>query len=160
MRCAALAAWLLAVPALGQVAPNAPEIAQDDTAAAMRGWTDAPAYTTLFAPAAHRSAYRIFVRREPLAAVLAALDGQPWLLHPPGGWAARSELPSDAFGQSGRYDRSALARVYGARRALVARGPRVSGGVVTEAWTLVSPYPDPSLTRLEDGTLLIVLRLP
>ena len=26
--------------------------------------------------------------------------------------------------------------------------------------TLVSPYPDPTLTRLEPGTLLIVVRLP
>jgi hypothetical protein len=50
--------------------------------------------------------------------------------------------------------------VYGARRARVARGPRVVDGRVVESWTLISPYPDPGLQRLEPGTLLIVLKVP
>jgi len=69
-------------------------------------------------------------------------------------------LPADAFGRSGDYDRSKLARLYGARRASVARGPRLENGRVVESWTLVSPYPSVALERLEPGTLLIVQRLP
>jgi hypothetical protein len=33
-------------------------------------------------------------------------------------------------------------------------------GRTLEAWTLVSPYPDPSLMRLERGTLILVVRAP
>ena len=69
-------------------------------------------------------------------------------------------LPLDAFGLAGSYDRSALARVYGARQPLAARGARMENGRVVESWTLIWPYPDPALRRLEPGTLLIVLRLP
>ena len=72
----------------------------------------------------------------------------------------RPILPLDAFGLAGRYDRSALARVYGARQPHVARGARMENGRVVESWTLISPYPDTALRRLETGTLLVVLRLP
>jgi hypothetical protein len=92
--------------------------------------------------------------------VLRRLDSEGAVLAPPGAWQPKSVLPFDAFGQMGRYDRWTLARLYGARRARVARGPRGSEGQVTESWTLISPYPDPALSRLEPGTLLIVLRIP
>jgi hypothetical protein len=75
------------------------------------------------------------------------------------GVEARPVAAAEAFGQSGGYNRWKLARLYGARRAKVARMPRVENGRVVEAWTLISPYPDPGLERLEPGTLLIVLRL-
>ena len=68
-------------------------------------------------------------------------------------------IPFDAFGQSGSYDRWKVAGLYRRRRAHVARGPRLDQGQ-TESWTLISPYPDASLQRLEPGTLLIVLRIP
>ena len=69
-------------------------------------------------------------------------------------------LPSDAFGQTGSYDRWKVAKLYGAERAMVARGPRaLSGDNPSEAWTLISPYPDKQVERLESGTLLIVLDL-
>ena len=29
-----------------------------------------------------------------------------------------------------------------------------------ESWTLIAPYPDAALQRLELGTLIIVLRIP
>jgi hypothetical protein len=77
----------------------------------------------------------------------------------PASFAPQTVVAADAFGQSGGYDRWKLARLYGARRARVARGPRMAGGEVVEAWTLISPYPDPALERLEPGTLLIVLRV-
>src|SRR5262245_31325679 len=123
-------------------------------------WRDAPEYLSLAAPAGpRRGAYRTYVTAMDLATALARLpeDAQP--LATPGGWKPQSLLPADAFGQTGRYDRFKLARVYGSRRPQVARGPVGHDGQVTEMWTLVSPYPDPQLERLEPGTLLIVLSL-
>lgn len=123
-------------------------------------WNSAPAYAELFAPRAQRPAYRFFTSPHPLAALLPQVSSDAASVRTPGGWTARALLPFDAFGQSGEYDRTKLARLYGARRAQVARGPRQDGGIVVESWTLVSPYPDTTLTALEPGTLLIVLRLP
>jgi hypothetical protein len=120
-----------------------------------------PEYVRLFAPVrAHAAAYRAYVSPLDLPAVLKLLAGEPSLLHPPGAWTPLALLPSDAFGQTGSYDRWKMAKLYGSRRAMVARGPRSEGVRPTEAWTLVSPYPDASLERLEPGTLLIVLDLP
>ena len=65
----------------------------------------------------------------------------------------------DAFGRAGPYDRSALARLYGGRRARVAHGWKREGDRF-ESITLISPYPDASLARLEPGTMLIVLTIP
>jgi hypothetical protein len=123
-------------------------------------WRHAPEYLPLFAPAGPRRAlYQTYVSTLELPAVLHRLAGEHTLLRPPGAWNARALLPFEAFGRTGRYDRWKLARLYGARRPVVARGPLGRDGVVTEAWTLVSPYPDPALERLQPGTLLIVLSL-
>jgi hypothetical protein len=62
--------------------------------------------------------------------------------------------PLDAFGTSGPYDRSALSRLYGGRRARVARGWRRDGRTVVST-TYVSPYPDRTFTTLVPGTLVI-----
>src|SRR5262245_1501570 len=62
--------------------------------------------------------------------------------------------PLDAFGSAGRYDRAALARLYGGRRVRVARGWKEEGRRF-ESVTLLSPYPDASLTRLHEGTMVI-----
>jgi hypothetical protein len=70
------------------------------------------------------------------------------------GWTIESVVPLDAFGSAGRYDRHALSRIYGGRRAAVARGWRRNGDGI-ESITLISPYPDPTLTRLVQGTLMI-----
>ena len=124
-------------------------------------WRPAPEYLALFAPSGpRRDAYETFVSPLVLDAVLKGLLSEPGVLAVPGAWQPKPELPFDAFGQTGRYDRWKLAELYGARRPFVARGPRGDGTRVTEVWTLVSPYPDPSLTRLEPGTLRIVLRVP
>jgi hypothetical protein len=60
----------------------------------------------------------------------------------------------DAFGAAGTYDRTAVAHLYGGSRANIVRGwRRTEDGI--ESITLVSPYPDPTYTRLERGTLVI-----
>jgi hypothetical protein len=72
------------------------------------------------------------------------------------GWRPELLAPFDALGQAGSYDRAAVARLYGARRPQVARGWIRSNGQL-ESVTLVSPYPNPTLTQLDPGTLIIRL---
>lgn len=123
-------------------------------------WRDASGYLRLFAPVGTRAAaYRIFVTTLPIDTLLSRLAQDPSLLHPPGAWVPAPVLPTDAFGQTGSYDRSRLTRLYGARRPVVARGPRGAAGRPVEAWTLVSPYPSRDLTRLESGTMLVIVDL-
>jgi hypothetical protein len=72
----------------------------------------------------------------------------------PPGWTVESVAPLDAFGTAGSYDRPRLSRVYGGTRARVARGWAQDGNRF-ESVTLISPYPDESLTRLLPGTMAI-----
>jgi hypothetical protein len=124
-------------------------------------WQEAPGYLRLFAPSGPRAAaYRIYVSPLGLDTLLTRLSTDTSLLHPPGAWSPAALLPSDAFGETGGYDRSKIARLYGSKRAMVARGPRGPDGRPTEAWTLISPYPTRDMARLEPGTMLIVLELP
>jgi hypothetical protein len=124
-------------------------------------WQESPAFVTLFAPAGDRSAaYRAYISPLDLDATLSRLAGTATLMRTPGAWEPHAAAPADAFGQAGRYDREKLARLYGAQQPRVARGSRTEGGRITETWTLISPYPDAGLRRLERGTLLLVLRLP
>jgi hypothetical protein len=132
-------------------------------AAAMpgRSWRAAPEYVELFTPGAtHPGHYETYVSPLPIDAALRESADDPALLHPPGAWTPRDVIALDAFGKTGAYNRWALARLYGARRTRLARGPRGDAGRVVEMWTLISPYPDIGMQRLESGTLLIVLRLP
>jgi len=62
--------------------------------------------------------------------------------------------PLDAFGTAGSYSRSRLVQLYGGRRVTVQRGWREADGRL-ESVTLVTPYPDPTLTRLHSGTMVI-----
>ena len=66
----------------------------------------------------------------------------------------RRSAAVSVFGGVGGLDRSALARLYGGRRANVARGWIDEAGRF-ESVTLVSPYPNASLTALEPGTLIV-----
>ncbi|MBI2187226.1 MAG: hypothetical protein HYU37_08920 [Acidobacteria bacterium] len=122
-------------------------------------WRDAPALAALFAPAGPRApAYRASVSPLDLDAVLRALADDPALVRAPGAWEPRALPPTDAFGLAGRYDRLRVARLYGSRQPRVARGARLADDGALETWTLISPYPDATLRRLEPGTLLLVLR--
>jgi hypothetical protein len=131
-------------------------------------WRDAPEYVALFTPATVAGFYRAYVSPLPMDAVLRILGGDVGeafgrpdtsLLRPAGAWEARPFGVLDAFGRSGAYDRLKLARLYAGRTVEVARGPRAASGRVVESWSLVSPYPDRSLERIESGTLIIVLTL-
>ena len=123
-------------------------------------WKDAADYLELFVPTANRSAYRAYVSPLDLQATLGKLLADPGVLKPPGAWRIQAQIPYDAFGLSGSYNRWKVAGLYRSRRALVARGPRLDDQGHVESWTLIAPYPDPSLQRLEPGTLIIVLRIP
>jgi hypothetical protein len=123
------------------------------------GWREAPLYVELFAPREHRAAYRAYVSPVGLQATLKELLADPGVLQPPGAWTPQAMIPFDVFGLTGSYNRWKVAGLYRSRRAQVAHGPRVDQGQV-ESWTLVAPYPDQALQRLEPGTLMLVLRVP
>jgi hypothetical protein len=60
----------------------------------------------------------------------------------------------EAFGAAGPYNRAALARLYGGTRVQVARRwQQRANQFISE--TLLSPYPDATLTRLNPGTMVI-----
>ena len=67
--------------------------------------------------------------------------------------------PLEAFGEAGTYDQTTVARLYTGRKAKVVRIPVERDGRTVAAVTLISPYPDPTLSRLEEGTMVIVLHL-
>jgi hypothetical protein len=126
----------------------------------LHGFREDSRYVHLFTPPRlPPGTYRTWVSAEPLDTVLAAVRRDRSLGGAPGSFDPQPVQPREAFGQSGGYNRWKLALLYGGTRARVARGPRTENGQVTEAWTLISPYPDPELERLEQGTLLIVLHL-
>ena len=122
-------------------------------------WREAPEYVRLFAPRAHSGAYRAYISPAGLEETLATLLTDASVLRPPGAWESQSQIPWDAFGLSGSYNRWKVAGLYRSRRARVVRGPRLDQGQL-ESWTLITPYPDPGLQRLEPGTLILVLRVP
>jgi hypothetical protein len=151
---------LAGVPRAQDATPGRAGTTAATPAASAAGWREAPRYLALFVPRIYRDAYRSFVSPLGIDAVLRAVAADEHTRHAPGAWTARPESPTDAFGSGGTYDRFTLARLFGSRRPLVARGPQGRNGHVDESWTLVSPYPSPDLSRLEPGTLLIILRVP
>ena len=99
--------------------------------------------TALFTPARPQlGRYEVCTTREPLTAV-----ARPE-------WRIETMPPLDAFGAAGAYSRAALSRLYGGRRAIVARG-WIEDGNRFESRTLISPHPDSTMTRLLPGTLVI-----
>jgi hypothetical protein len=102
-----------------------------------------PALTALFTPQRPLlGVYEVCTAAEPIEAVAES------------GWKIENLEPLDAFGSAGSYDRFAVTRLYRGRRARVAHGWHQDGDRF-ESITLISPHPDPSLTRLVDGTLII-----
>jgi hypothetical protein len=114
-----------------------------------------PGLAALFAPSrAGLGRFEVCTTADPIDAVAGAgpAEGQHY-----GGIEALESL--DAFGTESAYDRSRLARLYGGTRVRVAHGWKASPGSF-ESVTLLSPYPDPSLSRLIPGTMEIRWVMP
>ena len=110
-----------------------------------------PALTALFTPPRPSlGRYEVCTTTDPLEDVAAG-----------GPHYGPSEVlePLDAFGAAGSYNRAALARLYAGKRVRVARG-WIEYADRFESVTLLSPYPDATLTRLLPGTMIITLDLP
>ena len=118
-----------------------------------------PALTRRFTPASVAKgtyvAYRSGRPLQDIAAWLSAEDRNPT----PGAWKAERQDALDAFDGASRADRFRIVELYVGTRPLVARGSLLRNGR-REAYTLISPYPDASLTRLEAGTLVILFHVP
>lgn len=117
------------------------------------------AYRELFTPSSSPpgtfAVYRSAEDVRSLAARLRALDLNPAA----GAWDVEKTGVFDAFGAEGPYDKGRLARLFGGSSPRVARGSLVTPpGRVAVA--LISPYPDLAITSLQQGTLVIVTRLP
>jgi hypothetical protein len=119
------------------------------------------ALTRMFTPReVPRGTYRVYVTETGFENVAGAFKTMAPAPDARGAWTARAMDPLDAFGEAGLYDRAKVARLYVGLRARVAHGPIIEGGRTVASITLVSPYPDASLTRLESGTLIIEFRIP
>lgn len=118
-----------------------------------------PALARLFTPQAVPAGtylvYRSPRKIEELTASLRAMDPSP----APGAWQPTRPEAHGAFGEEGNFDRARLARLFNGKRVTVVRGSLVHGGRRV-AYTLVSPYPDPSLSAILDGTMVIEFRIP
>ena len=107
-----------------------------------------PALAALFTPPRPSiGRYEVCTTTDPLERV-AAGAGRPHY--------GPSELlePLEAFGAAGSYNRAALTRLYAGKRVRVARG-WIEQADRFESVTLLSPYPDATLTRLVPGTMMI-----
>ena len=123
-----------------------------------------PEHLRLFTPkGAPPASYQVSLLAEPMEAarteVMRVLGVGAARADGGGPWSVRRLEVAEAFGGSGPYDYSRLARLFNGRRAQVARGPVLREGSAVASVTLISPYPDPSFSRLEPGTMAILLDL-
>ena len=142
-----VAVVLLLAGLVAGVGPGRPDLGVADAA-----------LTRLFTPLSMPpGTYVVYRSPRPIAeltAALRALDPAP----APGAWEPTRPEAHDAFGQSGLYDRFRLAELFGGQRLTVVRGS-LRREDVRLAYTLISPYPDPTLSRIESGTMVIVLTI-
>jgi len=121
--------------------------------------TPSPALARLFTPlSVPPGTYEVFTSTEGIEALTArlrALDPAPSA----GAWAPSRPEAFAAFGQDGLYDRPRLARLFNGKRVTVVRGTLARDGRHV-AYTLISPYPDPTLSRIVDGTMVIAFHVP
>ena len=111
-----------------------------------------PALTVLFTPLRPGiGRYEVCTTTDPLEAIAAEAGGPHY---------GPSELlePLDAFGAAGSYNRAALTRLYAGKRVRVARGWTQNADRF-ESVTLLSPYPNATLTSLLPGTMVITWTL-
>jgi hypothetical protein len=112
-------------------------------------------FTPLSAPPGMYEVFTSTESIESLTARLKALDPTP----APGAWEPSRPEAHGAFGQEGVYDRARLARLFNGKRVSVVRGSFVKDGQRL-AYTLVSPHPDATLSRIVDGTMIVEFRVP
>ncbi len=123
-------------------------------------WRPDAALAAEFLPArGWRGAFELAVTDAPLRACLDD-ERRSWPSPDAQSWTIERVAPTDAFGTIGGYDRMALAKLFGSRRVEVVRAPRRVGGAVVASVTLLSPYPDSTMSRLLPGTLRIITHLP
>lgn len=152
---------LLAISVAPLIAPvpnrvTGPPVPQEDPQSAWLGVPD-EVLTRLFTPAQVRpGVYAAHQRPEPIE-VLAGVLAPPGASRADGAWTIQALDPGEAFGAEPPYDKARLVRLYDGRRPRVVRGPTVLAGE-RASLTLVSPYPDASLSTLLPGTLVIVHR--
>lgn len=111
-----------------------------------------PALAALFTPPRPSlGRYEVCTTTDPLEHLAAGAGGPHY---------GPSELlePLDAFGAAGSYNRAALARLYAGKRVRVARG-WIEYADRFRSVTLLSPYPDATLSRLVPGTMIITWTL-
>lgn len=117
------------------------------------------ALTRLFTPrAVPAGMYFVYRSARPLEAIVADLRAQD-PVPSAGAWQPTRPEAHGAFGQEGIYDRARLARLFNGKRVTVVRGSiRREGRTV--AYTLISPYPDPTISAILDGTMVIEFHVP
>ena len=118
-----------------------------------------PALTRLFTPqTVPPGTYQVFVSEAPiedLVKALAAADRS----RSRGEWDVQRPEGAGAFGILGTANRSRLARLFRGARVDLARGS-IQEGSRAVAYTLISPYPDASLSAVRKGTLIVRLLVP
>ena len=122
-------------------------------------WKQDAALTRLFTPlAVPAGTYTVYTTPEAienLTEQLKARDRSP----SPGAWEPFRPEAHGAFGHEGSYDRARLARLFNGKRVTVVRGSVVDSGQRL-AYTLVSPHPDATLSRIVEATMIIEFRVP
>lgn len=128
-------------------------------AAAVPLGTPNPALTRLFTPlAVPPGTYVVSTSTETIETLTARLREQA-PSPAPGAWVPSRPEAYAAFGQEGLYDRARLARLFNGKRVTVVRGSLTQQGQRL-AYTLVSPYPDHTLSQIVEGTMVIEFRVP
>jgi hypothetical protein len=144
---ATVAALAVTLGATGLLARATPDLGQRDRALERQ-------FTPIAAPDGAYVVSTIDTPITQLAADLKSLDGAP----APGAWRVTHPEAHEAFGQAGLYDRFQLAQLFGGERLSVVRGSLAGGGYRT-AYTLISPHPDGTLSRIVHGTMVIQVRI-
>jgi hypothetical protein len=144
---AAIVAVAVTLGASGLLARQTPDLGRRDRALERQ-------FTPIAAPDGAYVVSTVETSITQVAAELKSLDPAP----APGAWQVTHPEAHEAFGQAGLYDRYQLAELFGGQRLSVVRGSLTAGGYRT-AYTLISPYPDGTLSRIVHGTMVIQVRI-
>jgi hypothetical protein len=120
--------------------------------------TASPAHARLFAPPARAASFD-FARTDQSVEAVAQFYRVRWPAPDPRSWKIERLAAAEAFDGAALFDRARVARQYAGRHPRVARGPLTTGGDVTAVVLLMSPYPEPDLSGLNAGTLVMTVRL-